>query len=188
MQSSAIYDKTAIRTALENVEKGLKRYFDIQTSFLGTDVSKDRDFQRKFVGFYRVRRNQEWRQIYFDLLERTKTNDTDFDSILKELYRQTGRIEASFASKLVATRYPEKPVWDQYLLENLGLKRPGYHLPKQRRLEKSILLYSELERKMNALETSEVGQCIVESFDRKHPAFRNISNIKKLDLTLWQIR
>lgn len=44
-----------------------------------------------------------------------------FEEILRELYDLTnGRIEASFSSKMYATLYPEKPIWDQFVLKFLG--------------------------------------------------------------------
>ena len=42
--------------------------------------------------------------------------------ILNEIYQKTGNIEGSFTSKLLATINPNLPIWDQYVLKNIGLK------------------------------------------------------------------
>ena len=43
---------------------GLECYAEIMMRVRKTDVSKDVDFQRMFNGFYKVRRNEEWRKCY----------------------------------------------------------------------------------------------------------------------------
>lgn len=51
-----------------------------------------------------------------------KTEYATFEDILDFLYESTGRIEASFASKMLATLYPNQPIWDKYVIHNLELK------------------------------------------------------------------
>ena len=36
------------------------------------------------------------------------------------LYVETGNIEASFSSKMIATIDSDKPIWDQYVLQNMS--------------------------------------------------------------------
>lgn len=67
------------------------------------DVRADGEFQRMFNGFYRVRWNEGWRRVYFDMMERSKPRGIAFGAALRALRDRTGRLEASFASKLVAT-------------------------------------------------------------------------------------
>lgn len=51
---------------------GLDKYEYIMNNFEKTDVSIDKDFQRKFNSFYVVRRNTNWRKIYYDYMEKIK--------------------------------------------------------------------------------------------------------------------
>jgi hypothetical protein len=44
---------------------GLDKYQYIMEHVMKTDVSADEDFQRIFNGFYIVRRNEEWRNVYY---------------------------------------------------------------------------------------------------------------------------
>lgn len=105
-----------------------------------TDVSKDQEFQKLFNGFYRIRqRKQEFYQAYYLILEESKGKSCSFGEILEKIYNETGRFEASFSSKLFATVASYKPVWDSFVLQNLGLKAP--YTNDKRRMEKIIILY-----------------------------------------------
>lgn len=62
---------------------------------------------------------------YYSLFVSAKKNDVTFEYIIRELYRLTGNVEASFSSKMLATIDASKPVWDKYVLQNLGLELTG---------------------------------------------------------------
>ena len=51
---------------------GLERYGYIMHNVRAGDVSSDMEFQTKFNGFYRIRRNKEWRDFYYSLFEQAK--------------------------------------------------------------------------------------------------------------------
>ena len=65
-----------------------------------------------YDGFYRVRRNEEWRKYYFKLMQEMRSKDVSFGDILTSINKETGRIEASFSSKLLATINPNYLIWD----------------------------------------------------------------------------
>ena len=56
----------------------------------------------------------------------SKAQCINFPEALRALRERTGRLEASFASKLVATLDPNKPVIDKFVLSNFNLRLP-YH-------------------------------------------------------------
>ena len=62
-------------------------------------------------------------------MECARSGGFDFSLTLVELFAATGRIEASFASKLHATLHPNAPVTDSVVLENLGLRLPAVAVP-----------------------------------------------------------
>lgn len=70
-----------IEKSLEKIESGLMKYQNIMNRFHETDVSKDIELQRMFNGFYRIRRNQEFRNEYYQFLERNKTNVLSFEIV-----------------------------------------------------------------------------------------------------------
>lgn len=117
---------------------GLDKYRYITERVKNTNVAGDTDFQRIFNGFYIVRRNDIWRKIYYNHFEDVKESAPTFASIITYLYECTGNIEASFSSKMLATIFPEKPIWDRYVVQNLNLELKG--TTKQEKLKNAIIL------------------------------------------------
>ena len=151
-----------IDCALLRVEEGLKKYLSLQESLKKVDISNNRDFQKRFNHFYRVRRNNDWQSQFYKLLQSHKNNKISFSDALKKIHKNTGRFEASFASKLVATIHPDKPVIDKFVLENAGLKLP-YSSAKDRE-SKIILVYGQLESKFQHFLNTENGKYLVKQF------------------------
>jgi hypothetical protein len=59
-----------IQSALGRLPDGVKSYQWLQANVMKCNVSTDRDFQRRFDAFYRVRRGSEWRAAFFALMEK----------------------------------------------------------------------------------------------------------------------
>jgi hypothetical protein len=174
-----------IQKALERLAVGLGRYQWLQAKILKCDVTTDSEFQRSFNAFYRVRRNAEWRGAFFALMEKSKSGGINFSEALRSLRSSTGRIEASFASKLVATLDPSKPVIDKFVLHSFQLRLPNWGSAD--REENTIELYGQLCLKYDDLMMSPDGVKIRNMFDERYPNAK-IMDIKKIDLVLWQIR
>lgn len=165
---------------------GLDKYQFIMEQVNKTDISIDAEFQRTFNGFYIVRRNEEWRKAYYEYFESVKKGTPTFASILIHLYECTGNIEPSFSSKMLATIFPDKPIWDRYVVQNLNMELKGR--TKQERLENAMVLYTDIERwYADFLQTDKAKECI-EVFDHVMPDYKHISSIKKIDSILWSIR
>ena len=165
---------------------GLDKYQFIMEQVNKTDISIDAEFQRTFNGFYIVRRNEEWRKAYYEYFESVKKGAPTFTSILIHLYECTGNIEPSFSSKMLTTIFPDKPIWDRYVVQNLNMELKGR--TKQERLENAIVLYTDIERwYADFLQTDKAKECI-EVFDHVMPDYKHISSIKKIDSILWSIR
>ena len=170
---------------LDKIERGVKKYCEIQTQFYSTDVSNDRDFQRLFNGYYRIRRNSEWQGHFYELLERSKNKPMSFEEVLRTMHTKTGNIEASFSSKLIATCSPDSPVIDKHVLENMNMSLPRPN--EADRLEKTILLYQQLITQFEeCLKTNDV-KAKIDAFQKHFPQI-NISDVKALDFILWQTR
>ena len=120
-------DRKKIDEALPKVAPGLAKYLRIM-AFVAKDPRyyDDPDFRRAFNGFYRVRRSaQTWQPQFFALMARAKAQNFDFPRTLFELFAATGRVEASFASKLYATLHPNAPVIDSVVLARIFHTRVG---------------------------------------------------------------
>ncbi len=180
------FDVTKVFQERLATSMGLDKYQYIIEQIYKTDVSIDEDFQRTFNGFYIVRRNEAWRKIYYDYFEKVKNENPTFERIITYLYEQTGNVETSFSSKMLASISNDKPIWDRYVVQNLNIELTG--TAKEEKLKNSIILYEEIEKwYIDFLDSAKGRECISE-FDRVLPDYKNISSIKKIDSILWSIR
>ncbi len=174
------------KKVIHKIEPGLKKYKAIMDYFYEVNVSQDKEFQRKFNGFYRIRqRPKDFYQTYYSLLEECKTKPLEFNKILKTLNEKLGRIEASFSSKLLATINTSMPIWDAFVLENLNLKKPAQY--SKTRIEDTVKLYNQIIDWYKNIIISTEGIQMLEIFENEYPE-SGISDIKKIDFILWQIR
>jgi hypothetical protein len=171
--------------ALDRVAPALEKYLWIMDHVRGCDVSTDATFQRRFNGFYRVRKSATWQAPYYALMERAKAEPLTFAEVLRALHEQVGRIEASFTSKLVATLDPWLPVLDQIVLQHLGLRMPAAH--EADRLAKTCTLFEALCERYAALLASPEGRLICQRFQQRYP-HAELTDVKRIDLVLWQHR
>ena len=104
---------------------GLKKYQWLQAQRDACDVRSNSEYRKRFNGFYRVRRGPGLAGHFYGLLEAKKGQTVPFTEVLEDLHRTTGRYEASFASKLLATIDPNMPVIDSVVLRNLNLRLPA---------------------------------------------------------------
>lgn len=177
--------KEQINKALMLVKVGLEKYLWLQENFSTRDVSSSREYQKKFNGFYRIRRNVEWQKKFYKLFEDSKFKKPSFGTIFKNLYEDTGRVEASFSSKLVATMDPNKPVVDKFILQIFELKLPLSY--EKNRIEKTIKIYDILDKEIKNFINLEIGQYLIKKFKKMYFKIL-ISDTKMVDLVLWKIR
>ncbi len=177
---------------LEVEKLRLSDYNYLQGSLLATNVVEDKNYQRIYKRYYAMDKlgwNSEWDESYFSLLERMKYYDhVLFPVILSDLRDTTGRIETSFGSKLIATINPEMPVYDKWVRENLGLKPPYPAMAVKRRRHRFIEIYSELQLKSSEITGDDKFRKLSAGFDQRFPVYKHFTDIKKLDLFLWQAR
>ena len=179
-----------VMKALPKIESGLQKYLCLRDRILTENVAKNDDFQRDYNHFFRVRqKSQEFYTEYYKFMEKHKNDKAlTYEAVLKHLYRIEGKVEASFASKLLSMINPDLPVLDRQVLENLDVKlsRPTDH---KKRIECSLAAYEEIcEWYKNHFKSGEAKEWI-KLFDGHYPEAKNkITDVKKIDLILWQIR
>ncbi len=122
-----------------------------------------------------------YRCFYRYLEEHKFDTALTYEQVLTYLFQETGCIHASFSSKLLATVRPEMPVWDKYVLSNLGLKAPYYSCKS--RFQKVLDTYQKNLR----LVSDPGGPIKVAVFDANFPNV-DITDVKKIDFVLWQTR
>jgi hypothetical protein len=123
-------------------------------------------------------------------LEKEKRNHTlKFEDTLRAIFAETkGRVEPSFASKLVATCRPEAPVYDDWVCRNLGIRKPRAYKPPAVRLQDALEAYEKLIVFYREAMPSAIAGSLASEFDRRFPAFAHFTPVKKLDVLLWQMR
>ena len=164
------------------------------------DISSDVEYQKNFTGYYRVRRDKEWLQEYYNYMEAHK-NDTElsFENILratstiphkvKKTPSNNGfatSIEPSFASKMLATLKPDHPIWDSQVVRTLNITVDP-SLSGEEKIQSYVHAYEQLTLEIrNFIQTKEGNACI-KQFDITFPNLKYISPFKKIDYYLWNI-
>lgn len=165
---------------------GLDKYADILRNVREKDVSCDKSFQHMFNAFYRVRRNAEWQKTYYMIFEHAKNEYCSFADVIERLYMETGNVEPSFSSKMIATIDTQMPIWDQYVLKNLKLELKG-KTPREK-ISNAIQLYDRIRNWYQEYLLTEVAQRNIDEFNRRLPSYSWISDVKKIDYLLWSRR
>lgn len=175
--------------AITKAKPGIKKYLWLMDRLFQVNVATDVEFQTKYKGFYRVRQKTEsWYSTYFGLLENNKGKRPTFGEILNELRDRLGNnaYEPSFTSKLVATLDPWSPVWDEHVLRNTGHNPPSY--TSRTKHDDAPVAYSLIVNWYDTFMSSVDGKHWVALFNENVPEYHKITDIKKVDFILWQIR
>jgi len=176
-----------ITAAIERAKRGIKQYLAIMDLFPNVDASTNRDFQRQFNAFYRVRqRPQEWYRVYYSYLENNRGKTILFEDVLDHMNNTLGRYEPSFSSKLAATLNPNEPIWDKFVLQNTNQKAPSYNSPNK--IEQAKTIFQNIRDWYSEYLQSEEGLLVIETFNHLVEESDRITNLKKVDFVLWQTR
>ena len=158
----------------------LVRYTEIMN---GIDAIDDPVYQKKYSGYYRVRRNADWKREYFRLMAGFRERENpSFGEILLRLYQATGQIEASFASKMLATLDANMPIWDSNVLKALQLRLKGKNT--EIRLSNAVVLYDRICSWYLAFLHTDQAKEMIERFNKEFPDYENLSETKKIDFRL----
>lgn len=177
-------DVTALEHNAAKIKDGIRKYANIMARLHTCDVSQDREFQKAFNGFYRVRRDTDWQKVFYDFMEQSKHSTVNFGDILTHVYENTDKVEASFSSKLLATLNPEMPVWDKNVLSQLNIKEPSPTCAD--RIKRIAETYSILQKwYADYLETDNANE-VIGRFDELFPN-SGLTALKKIDLALWSM-
>lgn len=172
-----------LKGLVECVEKscGWEAYKKTQNLY-DIDVSKDEEYQRNFVYYYKLRRNAAWKDKFFQYLEKKKNDKgLTFEEVLNHLYKFDNTVEPSFASKLLATINDKMPIWDNNVLDALGLNDN-----RSRTIKNCVEKYEKIQEEIKRI-ISDSNECAdyLKEFNRVFPNYTEISVEKKIDYILW---
>lgn len=173
----------------EKIAKGIEKYlaikklFDSGISLNDTTNANTVEFQKLFNSFYRVRRNEKWRKVFYDLFDGLKANKSvQFDAAFNEFTKRLqacnmNSAEKSFVSKMVHTINNDSPIIDGNVLKGLHIKGND-----------AVKIYSDLrEIYTNELLPNAEAKGFFADFDKKFPNGADISKVKKIDFYLWAL-
>lgn len=93
----------------KKISDGITKYLEIQDLYKkckNLNSLKDPDsidFQKKFNGFYKVRRNENWRKEFYDLFEQNKNSKgISFDDIYNKLLKKNREKRKIFCKQISA--------------------------------------------------------------------------------------
>ncbi len=180
-------DHKTIVKAINDARKGIRQYLEIMRLFSNTNVSIDIEFQKKYNSFYRVRqRDKYFYKIYYQYMESLKDQNVEFQQVLRFLHSKLNRFEPSFSSKLAAIHNPNLPIWDKFVLKNIGIRPPSFYSVD--RMSKTTVIYENIKEWYSRYMNSEEGHLVVDLFDNIVDDSSSITDLKKIDFVLWQIR
>ena len=199
----------------EAFSKGLKEYLNLETydsimkTYRTVDLSDPLEselFRRMFNGYYNIRRDKDWQDVYYRLFEEAKrTENLTFADILYNLYKETGQIEKSFSSKMLATINPDKPILDSRVISYLNkhdacigfsgriidssFTKYGEDVTEKdiARLEPVIREYEDLELWYEEYLGSFEAGSVVNAFNEEFPQYSHFTNTRKVDYFLWML-
>lgn len=163
---------------------GLDKYEDIISHKESASIT----FRRKFNAYFRVRRNPSWQESFYGIFNSLWNSDkVTFELIIRALYQKTGQVEPSFSSKMFHILNPEMPIWDQYVLKNLGFKTSLKGSPEEK-IKEAIDVYDSITKFYSDYLNSKDGKAFIKEFNLQLPNYSHLSDLKKLDAILWKIR
>ena len=171
------------RKLFDDIASKCDQYLDIRKIFKEDGVTAD--FQRKFNGFYRVRRNLLWRKDFYVIFSNLKKIDLrdkrNLKNILEKIYGrdQQKRWEYAFSTKMLHTLHEQCAIMDSKVIKIISLKER-----QPRNVERILAHYADLQGSIAYL-IAELPDLLKE-FDEAIPQLKNISLAKKMDFILWR--
>lgn len=179
-----IFDKETIT--------GHDSYFQIMRMIadLNIDVSKDRSFQKSFVGYYFAGpKPQAFRDFYFSYMQQCRCVHPSYTEILQSVYDHTGEVHYSLSSKLLHTLDPDNPILDRHVMRLLGFALlDSSHTDASARINYYGSVFDTISAEYKQYKDTPFMKEAIERFDALSPVFRCIPYTKKVDMLLFRLR
>lgn len=179
-----IFDKETI-TGHDSYLKIMRMIAD-----LDVDVSKDRNFQKSFIGYYFAGpKPQAFRNFYFFYMQQCRSVHPSYAEILHAVYDRTGEVHYSLSSKLLHTIDPEHPILDRHVMRLLGFTLlDSSHTDASTRINYYGSVFDTISAEYKQYKDTSFMQEAIDRFDVLFPTFRDIPYTKKVDMLLFRLR
>ena len=173
--------------------KSVDQYLCIMTNIDPMNL----DFQKKFSKFYGLNVSAGMNKTnFYNVFAKYKAKSNFlYADILKDLANTTtgtGRVEKSFASKMLHSLKNDEPIIDSVVIKKLTADpdTKKYFTSKLKlsyTQAEAIQLYNELKACYNCLIPIAGKMRFFYEFDMIFPKAANISKVKKIDFYLWAV-
>ena len=118
------------------------------------------------------------------MYEHKNEKKLNFCNLINKIYEVENKKEISFTSKLIATITPELPIWDSKVIKYITTHFK-FIQRKIKNLDDACYNYFELLEWYKIFMHSRNANRMLNEFNSKFPN-ANITDLKKIDLMLWQ--
>jgi hypothetical protein len=146
----------------------------------------DPDYRRTFNGYYKMRQKRDaFYRHFFSMLRESAyaPPPPSLETILQNLYANTGERHLSFCTKMLATIADDAVIFDRNVADHFGV--PSSPLPRRDWLPEALRRYEGIRRGIQAFTQTPEWQEMRALFDQKFPKAAYLSEIRKADLIIW---
>ena len=188
-----VLDPAAVIEDSLELAYNLKTYIYISEEVHKSNFVASEEFKKAYNGFYKVRqKKQAWYDRYYSLMEQQASKNASFEDLLWKMFQVNHSVEVSFVSKLMATVDPNLPIWDQYVIRNLGYEKKWQQSNKacaEQRIDLAAEIYEAIKQWYEKYICSEEGRACIHAFDQALPSYADkLTMVKKIDYLLWSKR
>lgn len=180
-------------TILTGLDESIAVYNFLQARFQQKeDITKDLLFQFVFRSFFRLDNaglGAPFKTRYFELMEECRDSPSfNFASVLRPLYdietlKGKNSFQFSFATKMLSTIDPQRPVYDREVARMFGYKQlPGGEFDDK--LKICLDRYQHIEDSYRQILSDKLLPATFSAFDEAFPQ-HNLSAVKRLDFIFW---
>lgn len=176
---------------LKHLEESVPVYEFIQKEYARGNVIHNQLFKFVFTAYYRLDRaglSPEMKNRIFELLD---AGEGDIRTIVEDLsHYKTAKgqntVQFSFATKIVHTIRPDRPIFDSHLGRLLGLRVQGKTL--EEKIDSCETVYGSLQKAVQVIGARQEIKTVIEKFRSKFQMQPlEISDEKIIDFLLWSV-
>jgi len=176
------------------LERGIAKYVFLKERFKDRNgqILADGEFKSTFCEFYELKRlRTAIKGQYFELLSKSQ-NKTKLRDILEKLYQIPknhggGKVQFSFATKLLHTIDNDRPIYDSRVAHQLKLCNMYNLRGKEAKIEWCETTYKELIQWHKVLLRDRRVKKKIKELRKKFSEAKDISKAKALDFILWSM-
>lgn len=187
-----------IERILGNIDEDLdiRTYLTLLNRFRNVDVTCDTEFQNNYCRYWRLfgaGLSQEFRTAYFELMERLRGGPLpSIEEVTRILYEVPSnssgrkRLQFSFASKLLHTLDPHRPIYDSMVATFYRFSVPNPIKSFEEKLQGFLGFYNFLTVEYNRVLTTQTLAQPIARFRNRFSVSDEYTDEKVIDTLIWR--